>query len=288
MTSLRQRMLEDMQVRRLSPFTQRTYVETVARFARYFGRSPERLGPEQVRAYQVYLTTERGLATSSLLVAVSALRFLYRVTLQKRWPFDDVIPAPKKPQSLPVVLSPQEVVQFLDAVKPAKHRAILTACYAAGLRISEAVRLTVSAIDSERMVLRIAKGKGQKDRYVMLSPKLLAVLRAWWKVQRPRHWLFPGERPEAPITRSAVQRVCQRASRRARLGKAVTPHSLRHSFAVHLLEAGTDLRTIQLLLGHRSLQTTARYLRVATTTVCSTASPLDLLPRPTSRRAPSK
>ena len=241
-----------------------------------------------VRAYQVYLSTERGLATGSLLVAVSALRFLYRVTLQKRWSFDDVIPAPKKPQALPVVLSPQEVVQFLDAVKPAKHRAILTACYAAGLRISEAIALTVSAIDSERMVLRIAKGKGQKDRYVMLSPKLLAILRDWWKVQRPRHWLFPGERPEAPITRSAVQLACGIASRRARLGKAVTPHLLRHSFAVHLLEAGTDLRTIQLLLGHRSLQTTARYLRVATTTVCSTTSPLDLLPRPTLRRVPSK
>ena len=176
MTSLRQRMLEDMQVRRLSPFTQRTYVETVARFARYFDRSPERLGPEQIRAYQVYLATERRLATGSLLVAVAALRFLYRVTLRKRWSFDDVIPAPKKPQSLPVVLSPQEVVVFLDAVKAAKHRAILTTCYAAGLR------------------------------------------------------------------------------------------------------------TIQLLLGHRSLQTTARYLRVATTKVCSTASPLDLLPRPAAER----
>ena len=284
MTSLRQRMLEDMQVRRLSPFTQRAYVGTVARFARYFDRSPERLGPEQIRAYQVYLATERRLATSSLLVAVAALRFLYRVTLRKRWSFDDVIPAPKKPQSLPVVLSPQEVVQFLDAVKAAKHRAILTTCYAAGLRISEAVRLTVSAIDSERMVLRITKGKGQKDRYVMLSPKLLAVLRAWWQVERPRHWLFPGERPEAPITRSAVQIACRIASRRARLVKAVTPHSLRHAFAVHLLEAGTDLRTIQLLLGHRSLQTTARYLRVATTKVCSTTSPLDLLPRPVPER----
>ena len=284
MTSLRQRMLEDMQVRRLSPFTQRTYVETVARFARYFDRSPERLGPEQIRAYQVYLATERRLATSSLLVAVSALRFLYRVTLQKRWSFDDVLPAPKKPQSLPVVLSPQEVVQFLDAVKAPKHRAILTTCYAAGLRISEAIALTVSAIDSERMVLRIAKGKGQKDRYVMLSPKLLAVLRDWWKVERPRHWLFPGERPEAPITRRAVQLACRIARRRARLAKPVSPHSLRHAFSVHLLEAGTDLRTIQLLLGHRSLQTTVRYLRVATTKVCSTASPLDLLPRPVPER----
>ena len=225
-------MLEDMQGRRLSPFTQRTYVETVARFARYFDRSPDRLGPEQIRAYQVYLATERRLATSSLLVAVSALRFLYRVTLGplgKRWSFDEVLPAPKKPQSLPVVLSPQEVVQFLDAVKAAKHRAILTTCYAAGLRISEAVRLTVSAIDSERMVLRIAKGKGQKDRYVMLPPKLLAVLRDWWKVERPRHWLFPGERPETPITRGAVQLACRLASRRARLAKAVSPHSLRNA-----------------------------------------------------------
>ena len=256
MTSLRQRMLEDMQVRRLSACTQRTYVETVARFARYFDRSPARLGPEEIRGYQVYLTNERRLAPSSLVVAVSALRFLYRVTLQKRWVFDDMIPAPKKPRSLPVVLSPEEVVQFLDGVKAAKHHAILTTCYAAGLRISEAVHLTVSAIDSERMVLRIAKGKGQKDRYVMLSPKLLAILRTWWKVDRPRHWLFPGERPETPITRGAVQRACQIAARRARLAKAVSPHSLRHAFAVHLLEAGTDLRTIQLLLGHRSLATT--------------------------------
>ena len=182
MTSLRQRMLEDMQVRRLSACTQRTYVETVARFARYFDRSPARLGPEEIRGYQVYLTNERRLAPSSLVVAVSALRFLYRVTLQKRWVFDDMIPAPKKPRSLPVVLSPEEVVQFLDGVKAAKHHAILTTCYAAGLRISEAIHLTVSAIDSERMVLRIAKGKGQKDRYVMLSPKLLAILRTWWKV----------------------------------------------------------------------------------------------------------
>ena len=286
MTSLRQRMLEDMQVRQLSSCTQRTYVETVARFARHFDRSPSRLGPEEIRDYQVYLTNERGLAPSSLIVAVSALRFLYRVTLQKRWAFDDVIPVPKKPRSLPVVLSRDEVMQFLEAVKAAKHHAILTTCYAAGLRISEAVRLTVSAIDSERMVLRVEKGKGQKDRYVMLSPKLLAVLRAWWHVDRPRHWLFPGERPEAPITPGAVGRACHVAARRARMAKPVSPHALRHAFAVHLLEAGTDLRTIQLLLGHRSLQTTARYLRVATTTVCSTASPLDLLPRPASERTP--
>ena len=220
------------------------------------------------------------LAPSSLVVAVSALRFLYRVTLRKRSAFDHVVPVSKKPRSLPVVLSRDEVTQFLDAVKAANHHAILTTCYAAGLRICEAVHLTVSAIDSQRMVLRIAQGKGKKDRYVMLSPKLLEVLRAWWQVDRPRHWLFPGERPEKPISRKAVQLACKRAVRRAGLAKPVSPHALRHAFAVHLLEAGTDLRTIQLLLGHRSLQTTANYLRVATSKVCSTASPLDLLPQP--------
>lgn len=280
MTSLRQRMLEDMQVRNLSPHTQVSYVQQVSRFARHFDRSPEALGPEEIRAYQVYLINERKLAPGSILIAVAALRFLYRITLKKDWPFDDVIPTPKKPQTLPVVLSPEEVAQFLDCIKKPKHRTILTTCYAAGLRITEAVRLTVPAIDSQRMVLRVEQGKGQKDRYVMLSPKLLEILRDWWKVNRPRHWLFPGDRPEHPITRSAVEHECQQAHGRCRIPKPITPHSLRHAFAVHLLEAGTDVRTIQLLLGHRSLATTARYLRIATTKVCSTASPLDLLPHP--------
>ena len=283
MTPLRQRMLEDMQVRQLAPSTQQIYVGAVARFAGHFGRSPVRLGPTEIRAYQVYLTNERRLAASSLVVTVAALRFLYRVTLKKRWTLNDLIPLPKKPRSLPVVLSREEVLQFLDAVKAAKHHAILTTCYAAGLRISEAVRLTVSAIDSSRMVLRVANGKGRKDRYVMLSPKLLAVLREWWQVDRPRHWLFPGDRPGTPITSDAVRHACQVAARRAHLTKRVSPHALRHAFAVHLLEAGTDLRTIQLLLGHRSLQTTTRYLQVATRTVCSTQSPLDL-PRPVPER----
>jgi site-specific recombinase XerD len=273
-------MLEDLQVRNRSPHTQRAYLEQVSRFARHFGQSPTVLGPEEIRTYQVYLTNERKLAPGSILIAVAALRFLYKVTLKKDWPFDQAIPAPKKPQTLPVVLSPEEVVQFLACVMKPKHRAILTTCYAAGLRISEAVQLTVSAIDSQRMVLRVEQGKGQKDRYVMLSPKLLDILRAWWRVTRPRHWLFPGDRPDHPITRSAVEHECQQAHRRSRIPKPITPHSLRHAFAVHLLEAGTDVRTIQLLLGHRSLATTARYLRIAATKVCSTSSPLDLLPRP--------
>ena len=280
MTPLRQRMLEDMQVRNLSPLTQRSYVWHVSRFARHFGRSPAVLGPEEIRAYQVYLVTEKQLAPASLAVAVAALRFLYTVTLKKTWAVQVVIPTPKVPDTLPVVLSPAEVVQFLASVALPHHRTILTTCYAAGVRISEAVRLTPAAIDSQRMVLRVVQGKGQKDRYVMLSPRLLEILRDWWRVSRPRPWLFPGDRPGEPITTRAVNRACRAAQRRCGIPKPITPHSMRHAFAEHLLEAGTDVHKIQLLLGHRSLATTARYLRLTTTKVCATVSPLDLLPRP--------
>ena len=286
MTPLRQRMLEDMQIRNLSVHTQRSYLEQVSRFARHFGQSPAVLGPEEIRTYQLYLTNEKKLAPGSVVIAVSALRFLYKVTLKKDWPLDDMIPAPKKPQTLPVVLSPDEVLQFLDSVASPKHRTILTTCYAAGLRISEAVCLTSPVIDSRRMVIRIAQGKGQKDRYVMLSPKLLEILRDWWRRERPTTWLFPGERPGQHVTRNAVELACRKAHRHSRIPKPVTPHSMRHAFAVHLLETGTDVRTIQLLLGHRSLATTARYLRIATSKVCSTTSPLDLLPRPVAPPAP--
>jgi integrase/recombinase XerD len=280
MTPLRQRMTEDMQVRNLSPCTQTSYVQQVSLFARHFDKSPEQLGPEEIRAYQVYLTNEKKLAPGSVLIAVAALRFLYKVSLKKDWTFEEVIPAPKKPQTLPIVLSPEEVIQFLGCVTNTKHHAILTTCYAAGLRISEAVRLTIPDIDSQRMVLRVDQGKGQKDRYVMLSPKLLEILRAWWRVEKPKQWLFPGDHPGQHIRKDAVEQACQKARRRCSIPKPITPHSLRHAFAVHLLESGTDVRTIQLLLGHRSLATTARYLRIATSKVCSTSSPLDLLPHP--------
>ncbi len=282
MTSLRQRMIEDMQIRNLAVNTQDSYVRQVSLFARHFSKSPELLGPEQIRAYQVYLTTEKKLAPGSITIAVAALRFLYKVTLMKTWSLQDIIPAPKKPQTLPNVLSPEEVIQFLDAVTSRKHRAILTTCYGAGLRISEAVALQPPAIDSKRMVLRVEQGKGKKDRYVMLSPKLLEVLRDWWRVERPQHWLFPGDMPGQHITRSAVGQACEQAHGICKISKPITPHSLRHAFAVHLLEQGTDIRTIQLLLGHRSLATTAKYLKIATSKVCSTSSPLDLLPRPVS------
>ena len=280
MTSLRQRMTEDMQVRNLALNTQTSYVQQVSLFARHFDRSPELLGPEDIRAYQIYLTNERKLATGSVLIAVAALRFLYKVSLKKDWTFADVIPAPKKPEKLPVILSPEEVLQFLGCVGSTKHRAILTSCYAAGLRISECVHLKLTDIDSQRMVIRVDQGKGQKDRYVMLSPKLLETLRSYWRAVRPKDWLFEGDIPGQPINRSSVELACQKARRLSRMRKPITPHSLRHAFAVHLLEAGTDVRTIQLLLGHRSLATTARYLRIATSKVCSASSPLDLLPRP--------
>ncbi len=282
MTSLRQRMIEDMQIRNLSVHTQKIYVLQVSLFARHFNKSPELLGPEQIRAYQIYLTNERKLSTKSILVAIAALRFLYKVTLKKNWAFENVIPAPKAPQTLPVILSPEEVIQFLDCVRSRKHRAVLTTCYAAGLRISEAVALTPPAIDSQRMVIRVDQGKGKKDRYVMLSPKLLEILRTWWRVEKPKDWLFPGDLPGQHITRGAVNRECQKAYRICKIPKPITPHSLRHAFAVHLLEQGTDVRKIQLLLGHRSMATTAKYLRIETSKVCSTSSPLDLLPRPVS------
>jgi site-specific recombinase XerD len=277
MTPLRQRFIEDMRIRNLTAATQKSYVEQAARFARHFNCSPDRLGPEQIRAYQVHLTVEKKLAPSSVIVAVSALRFLYNVTLRRRWAFDLEIPTPQIPKKLPVVLSPEEVARALASVEHVRHRTILTVCYAAGLRISEAVHLQVTDVDRERKVLRVGEGKGQKDRYVMLSPRLLEILREYWVLERPRPWLFMNHNGK-PVTTHAVQSACQKAHAASGLAKGVTPHSLRHAFAVHLLERGTDVRTIQMLLGHCSLATTARYLQVAASAVLSTASPLDLLP----------
>jgi integrase/recombinase XerD len=230
------------------------------------------------------LTIDRKLAPTSVAGAVAALRFLYRVTLKRDWA-PDAIAAPRRPATLPIVLSPEEVVHFLNCVTDHKHRVILTSCYAAGLRLAEALHLKIEDIDSHRMMVHVANGKGHRDRYVMLSPTLLQHLRHWWRESRPSSWLFPGQRPGQPIDKAAVQWACRLARFRSRIAKPITPHSLRHAFAVHLLESGTDLRTIQLLLGHRRLETTAGYLRLATTKVCATTSPLDLLPRPTAGHA---
>ena len=275
MTPLRLRMIEDMRIRNLSQRTQTTYVEQVARFARHFGKSPELLGPAEIRSWRLHLAENKRLAASSISVTVAALRFLYTVTLRQPWVVEDEIPTGRRPQKLPNVLSPEEVAAFLDAVENQQYRVILTICYAAGLRVSEAVRLKPAAIDSRRMVIRVEAGKGRKDRYVMLSPRLLDILRDYYRTVRPKEWLFPGDLPGQPITASAVEDACRTVRYQASIAKPVTPHSLRHAFAVHLLESGTDLRTIQLLLGHRGLNTTAKYLRLATSKVCATASPLD-------------
>ena len=206
MTPLRQRMIEDMQVRNLAPHTQATYILHVSLFARHFRKSPELLGPEEIRDYQLYLTNHRKLAPSSITVTTAALRFLYNVTLKRGWNLEASIPAPKQPKKLPVVLSRAEVLRFLGCVEDIKHQAILTTCYAAGLRISEAVRLKATSLDNQRMVIRVAQGKGRKDRYVMLSPKLLDMLREYWRIARPQEWLFPGYFGR-PITH-ARRRAC--------------------------------------------------------------------------------
>lgn len=268
MSPLRRRMIEDMQIRNLTPNTQRVYVAQVVRFALHFHKSPSLLGPPEIRTYLLYLTRERHLAASSVIVTVSALRFFYHITLKRPWVVEDDIPTGRQAKKLPVVMSQEEVARFLGAVDNLKHRVILTVCYATGLRISEAVRLTPAAIDSKRMVIRVEQGKGRKDRYVMLPPKLLA---------HPGEWLFPGRLPGQPVSPLTIDRTCREVRARCGIGKPVSPHSLRHAFAVHLLEAGTDLRTIQLLLGHRNLSTTAQYLMIAASTVCATASPLESL-----------
>ena len=278
MSPLRRRMIEDMTIRKLAPNTQQGYIRTIKDFAAFLGRSPDTASFEDVRRFQLHLAAN-GARVPILNHAVAALRFLFRVTLRR----SDIIEHTTfihEPSKLPVVLSPEEVARLLDAAPGLKYKAALSVAYGAGLRAAEVISLKVGDVDSKRMVIRVEQGKGRKDRYVMLSPKLLEILRGYWKAVHPKEWLFPGAHPRQPITRKAVGDACQKAHRFAGLSKPVTPHSLRHAFAVHLLESGTDLRTIQLLLGHRSLATTARYLRIATSKVCATSSPLDLLPHP--------
>ena len=285
MTPLRQRMLDDMRVRNFSPKTIQAYIDHIAKFAAYFGKSPELLGPEEIRRYQLHLVHERHVSWSTFNQAVCALRFLYHITLQKDWPISH-IPFPKRERKLPVVLSPDEVLQFLNSITSLKYRAILMIAYAAGLRLSEVTHLRVTDIDSERMVIRVEQGKGRKDRYVMLSPVLLQILRRYWQAARPATWLFPSWKPDRPISHCAVQRACQRAARDAGLSKQVTVRMLRHCFATHLLETGTNIRTIQALLGHSSVSTTQRYTHISAGTVRATQSPLDHLALPTETDTP--
>jgi site-specific recombinase XerD len=275
MSPLRRRMIEDMTVRNLSPATQRSYVHAVAKFGRFFGRSPDRLDLEDVRTFQVHLVAG-GISWPALNQTVCALRFLYGVTL-KQADLPERIPHAREPQKLPVVLSADEVVRFLEAVPSLKARAALTTAYAAGLRASEAASLKVVDIDSSRMVIRIEQGKGGRDRYAMLSPQLLGILRSYWRIARPMQWLFPSRDGEHSIHPVVLHAACRSACAASGLAKRVTVHTLRHSFATHLLESGTDIRIIQALLGHNSLHTTARYTHVATSTIGRTPSPLDRL-----------
>jgi len=276
MSALRDRMLRDMRLRGFSPRTRYGYVLSVARLARYHGRSPDQIDAEGIRDYLDYLITERGLASSSLNVASAAIRFFYVVTLG-RPEMKDAIPPRKTTQRLPEILSNEELERLFTAPTHPKHRMILMTAYAAGLRARETLGLRVTDIDSDRMMIRVNQGKGRKDRYTILSPRLLDELRAYWRQYRPRPWLFPGHWPTRPLVYRSANNVFLKAKKKAGIFKDGGLHMLRHTFATHLLEAGVDLRTIQLLMGHTSIRTTARYLHLTRKAITATQSPFDLL-----------
>jgi integrase/recombinase XerD len=285
MTPLRQRMIEDMRIRNFATTTQRSYIHYVAEFAKHFNRCPQELDLEAVRQYQLHLAQDRKLSPQSINTFVSAVQFLYLTTLEMPWETKD-FPRARLEEKLPVVLAPDEVQRFFDHVAGVKYRAVLLTCYGAGLRISEAVAVKLSDIDSQRMLLRVEHGKGAKDRYAMLSPCLLEILRAYFRILRPAGpWLFPSWRPHLHLSAGAVQTACREAWQRSGLAKRVTPHMLRHSFATHLLERGVDTRVIQALLGHSRIDTTARYTAVSPTTISATESPLDRLLKPTANQS---
>jgi integrase/recombinase XerD len=279
MTRLRQRLLEELQRRNYAPDTTRGYILAVKQFAEYFGKSPDRLGPEQVRRFQLHLLNEKRLSAGTVKNRMSALRFFYRKALKRRdLTFDD-LPFPRIPVKLPTVLSREEVTRLIDAAANLMHRTILIVLYGTGIRRTEASRLKVSDIDSQRMVIHIRQGKGSRDRDVPLSPKLLNVLREYWRWKKPKIYLFPSTlgHPgvEEPISDKTVWNACREAAVRAGLSKTIGPHTLRHSFATHLMEAGTDLRTIQLLLGHATLEHTTVYLHLSQRHLHAAPSPLD-------------
>jgi len=277
MTELRERMIRAMQLRHFSPSTQKNYVNLIAQLTRYHRRAPDRLSQRDVEDFLLHLMTDRGYRASSTRTAITALRFFFLDTLGRdRRKF--ILPTIRHTHRLPEIFSSEEIVRLLNAVSNPKHRMLLMTTYAAGLRVSEVVNLKLTDIHSERMMIRVDQGKGRKDRYTMLSKRLLSELRAYWKVVRPRQWLFPGHYGHLNI-RSA-QRIYSRGLERARLQRGCGIHTLRHCFGTHLLEAGVDLRTIQVLMGHASILTTTRYLRVSQKTLEGTRSPLDLLPVP--------
>jgi site-specific recombinase XerD len=284
MSPLRRRMIEDMTIRKFAPKTQHDYLQRVKNFAAFLGRSPDTASFEDARRYQLHLTMS-GVGVPTVNQTVSTLRFFFKVTLGR----SDIVNHTqfvREPRKLPVVLSPEEVARLLGAAPGLKYKAALSVAYGAGLRVCEVVALKVSDIDSKRMVIRVEQGKGRKDRYVMLSPHLLELLRAWWKATRPQGWLFPGRDRVQPMTTRQLNRACHAAAQMAKINKRVSLHTLRHSFATHLLEQNIDIRVIQVLLGHAKLDTTALYARVATKTIRQVMSPLDHIARKLGETAP--
>jgi site-specific recombinase XerD len=272
---LRRRMIEDMTVRKFADRTQEAYIRAVKNFSAFLGASPDTASAEDLRRYRLHLVAS-GAGVPTINNSLTALRFLFLVTLRKPAVVLDM-PFVREPRRLPVVLSPEEVARLLDAAPGLKYKAALSVAYGAGLRASEVISLKVSDIDSARMVIRVEQGKGRKDRYVMLSEHLLQLLRAWWKAARPQGWLFPGRDPVQPLTTRQLNRACHAAAQMAEIDKRVSLHTLRHSFATHLLEQKTDIRVIQVLLGHKKLDTTALYTRVALKALGDVTSPLEHL-----------
>jgi integrase/recombinase XerD len=281
---LRQRMIDDMTARRFKEKVQKDYVRHVKTFAAFLGRSPDTATSEDLRRFQLHMAKQQ-IGAATINAAIAALRFFFIVTLERP---DLVRPLRivTEPRKAPIVLSQEEVARLLEAAPGLKYKAALSVAYGAGLRVSEVANLKVSDIDRDRMMLRVEQGKGQRDRYVMLSPQLLQLLREWWKAARPPVWLFPGQNPINPITARQLNRAVTAAKDLAGISKRVSPHTLRHSFATHLLEQGVDIRVIQVLLGHAKLETTALYARVAVSTVRDIESPLDRLDLKLTKRAP--
>jgi site-specific recombinase XerD len=274
---LRQRMIDDMTIRKMAPKTQAGYLRAVTNLAMFLGRSPDTASPEDLRRFQLHLA-QTGTSAPTQNATVTALRFFFEVTLDRRGATDH-LPFVRQPRKLPVVLSLEEVARLVDAAPNLKYKAALGVAYGAGLRASEVVSLKVADIDSTRMVIRVEQGKGRKDRYPLLSEHLLDLLRAYWKASRPQGWLFPGQNPVNPLTTRQLGRVCNAAAKAAGIDKRVSLHTLRHSLATHLLEHKVDIRVIQVLLGHKKLETTALYAQVATRTLRQVRSPLERLTR---------
>jgi integrase/recombinase XerD len=272
---LRRRMIEDMMIRKFTARTQDGYIRAVKGFSTFLGASPATASAEDLRRYRLHLV-ESGIGAPTINHSLTALRFLFLVTLRKPAVVRDM-PFVREPRRLPIVLSPQEVARLLDAAPGVKYKAALSIAYGAGLRASEVISLKIADIDSDRMVIRVEQGKGRKDRYVMLSEHLLELLRAWWRAGRPQGWLFPGQNPVNPLTPRQLNRACHAAAQMAEIDKPVSLHTLRHSFATHLLEQKTDIRVIQVLLGHKKLDTTALYTRVALKALGQVTSPLEHL-----------